>query len=155
MKKLSIGMMLLLGVSACAEREQSNNEMEPAVVTTAEGAPTADPTADATPCPIMRDYDWSAKIAAGKGGARELTVRGMIEVNKAGYAAALSAGKLDKSMPPIQHLTLTVTPPNDQGADVVTSLSVKISLPAEPGYRAIVIDCGDKEIERIEKIEGD
>lgn len=166
MKKLSIGLILLFGASACAERDQSNAATEANIVAAGEEAQTATPApppegsvvapeAGSAPCPIMRDFDWKAVIAAGKGGARELTVRGMIEVNKGGYAAVLSPGLLDKSIPPIQHLTLTVTPPNGPATGAITYLPVKITLPAQPRYRAIVIDCGGSEIEWIERIDGD
>ena len=162
MRKLAIGLVLLLGASACMKRDESNSAMAPEAVGAGEGTPVATPTAaadgngaeaGATPCPIMRDFDWTAKIASA-GGARTLTVSGTIEVNRGGYVAALKPGKLDKSLPPIQHLTLTVTPPGGQAIQVISRLKVDASLPAEPAYRAIVIDCDGSEIERIEKIDG-
>ena len=164
MRKLAIGLVLLLGASACMKRDESNSAVAPEAVGAGEGTTVATPMAapdgnaaeaGATPCPIMRDFDWTAKIA-GAGGARTLTVSGTIEVNRGGYVATLKPGKLDKSLPPIQHLTLTVTspPPGDQVIQVISRLKVDVSLPAEPAYRAVVIDCDGSEIERIEKIDG-
>lgn len=137
------------GVEATVANAAANTA-QPAV---AEGADT-NAAATAIPCPIMRDFDWKAAIAAGKDGKPELSVRGTIEVNTGGYQANLSAGLLDKSMPPTQHLTLIVTPPGGPAADVISRLPVEIKLPAQPHYRAIAIDCRGSEIERIETIEG-
>ena len=74
--------------------------MAPEAVGAGEGTTVATPTAapdgnaaeaGATPCPIMRDFDWTAKVASA-GGARTLTVSGTIEVNRGGYVAALKPG---------------------------------------------------------------
>lgn len=117
-------------------------------------AAPANAVAPAGACPIVESLDWSAWINAMPGSARRLHVKGVVKVSTAGYQVTLTEGPLDKMNPPNQHLHLNVTPPpaGTVVAQVITAHQVQISLPAQPAYASVVVDCEGQEIERITDI---
>jgi hypothetical protein len=152
-----------LTLSACTQREATNNLAEAQA-----NAPAADATASESaappaatpaggdkeasiPCPFRGTKEWKAWVNAmpGPGAQRTLIVIGQVDVGSDGYAGKLSLGALDKSMPPTQHVNLDLV--EKSGAKAGWQ-EVRIDHRPAASYKAVTIDCHGQEVGHVEPV---
>lgn len=152
-----------LALSACNQRETSNNVAEAqantagaeATVTNNAAPPAATPSGSekegSIPCPFRGTKEWKAWVNAmpGPGAQRTLIIVGQVDVGSDGYAGKLSMGALDKSMPPTQHVALDLV--EKSGAKAGWQ-EVRIDHRPAASYKAVTIDCHGQEVGHVEPV---
>lgn len=125
-----------------------------AATTTAGEAPAS--TASPSACPVLGSRNWQAVLAkSSNGGPLSLSVTGEVDLPTPGYAISLRQGITDRAMPPSQQIITEFTPPQGMVTQVVTTEQLRFTLPnALPGYRSIVVRCGDSALATITDIQG-
>lgn len=106
---------------------------------------------DALPVCPTETRSWSAWINAmpGPDARRTLIVNGEVLLPD-GAIAKLSAGPLDRMMPPGQRVALSV----ERAERAAGWQQVRLEIaPALPAYGSVIVGCGDSEVARIAPVE--
>lgn len=133
----SLVMLAVLGSDGCADEEAADRA----------------PAEAHGPCPIAGDFGWDAFIAAAAGSTPILEVSGWVDLELPDRKPRLVAGtRPDRMRPATKHLRLVIEPkvPGDPPGP---RYFVRTALLADLQYRAVAIECGGAEIERISEID--
>ncbi|MFQ1699366.1 hypothetical protein ACJ5NV_02110 [Loktanella agnita] len=108
-------------------------------------------------CPVIESRDWAAwinKMPGPESDGPPLHVTGTVTLPTPGYDLTYSAGPLDRSMRPMQHINLQFTPPDGMVVQMIAEDEVHITIPAASAqYRGVTLHCGDQVLAEIGAVE--
>ncbi len=105
-------------------------------------------------CPIIESalwYSWLGPNRDGPGGV--LAIGARVTTPTPGYSFSWVVGPTDRGLPPGQHLTLIVSPPDGMVAQVLTETDIEFSL-ATPftEFRTVIVSCGETVIHKFGRV---
>lgn len=98
-------------------------------------------------CGIIAHRNWTATRSAG--GSPALTVAGELDLPTPGYSVSLARDADEAAGATEARLTLTLTPPTNMVAQVVTATPVRYFGPAATAYTSVNVNCGGETLTTI------
>ncbi len=136
---------MLTALAACQPPAAEQTETPP--IAGAETPAPEEQVAATNACGIIAHRNWTATRSAG--GSPALTVAGELDLPTPGYSVSLARDANEAAGATEARLTLTLTPPTNMVAQVVTATPVRYFGPAATAYTSVNVNCGGETLTTI------